>query len=46
MIEQVAEMQVSVGFLDPQVLMATLNHSSRASEAIKGAMENDYVVAA
>jgi hypothetical protein len=48
MMENAAEMQCSVGFLDPQVFTATVisHQPSTVTQAIKNAMKNDYVVGA
>jgi hypothetical protein len=48
MMQNAAEMQCSVAFLDPQVFTATVisHQSSTVTQAIKNAMKNDYVVGA
>ncbi|PVH34139.1 hypothetical protein PAHAL_8G154700 [Panicum hallii] len=48
MMQNAAEMQCSVGFLDPQVFTATVisHQPSTVTQAIKNAMKNDYVVGA
>ncbi|PVH37861.1 hypothetical protein PAHAL_5G392800 [Panicum hallii] len=48
MMQNAAEMQCSVAFLDPQVFTATVisHQPSTVTQAIKNAMKNDYVVGA
>ena len=46
--DKAAEMKISVGFLDPQVLTTTKIHkeSNLVIQALRNAMTNDYVVGA
>ena len=48
MIDKAAEMQISVGFLDPGFITFTniSQHSGLGTKAISNAMNNDYVVGA
>ena len=48
MMDKVAEMQISVGFLDPDIFTSTniSQHSGLVIKAIANAMNNDYVVGA
>jgi hypothetical protein len=48
MLDKVAEMRISVGFLDPGLITSTniSQHSSLVTKAIANAMNNDYVVGA
>jgi hypothetical protein len=48
MMDKVAEMQIIVGFLDPDLFTSTNNfqHSQQVGKAISNAMNNDYVVGA
>ena len=47
MMDKAAEMQISVGFLDPDLFTSTniSQHSRLVTKAISNAMNNDYVVA-
>ena len=46
MMDKAAEMQISVGFLDPDLFTSTniSQHSRLVTKAISNAMNNDYVV--
>jgi hypothetical protein len=46
MMDKAAEMQISVGFLDPDLFTSTniSQHSRFVAKAISNAMNNDYVV--
>jgi hypothetical protein len=48
MMDKAAEMQISVGFLDPDLFTLTniSQHSQQVGKAISHAMNNDYVVGA
>jgi hypothetical protein len=48
MMDKAAEMQISVGFLDPDIFTSTniCQHSGLVIKAIANAMNNDYVVGA
>jgi hypothetical protein len=48
MMDKVAEMQISVGFLDPDLFTSTniFQHFQQVGKAISNAMNNDYVVGA
>ena len=48
MMDKAAEMQISVGFLDPDLFTSTniSQHSGLVTKAIANAMNNDYVVGA
>jgi hypothetical protein len=48
MMDKAAEMQISVGFLDPDLFTSTniSQHSRQVGKAIPNAMNNDYVVGA
>jgi hypothetical protein len=48
MMDKAAEMQISVGFLDPELFTSTniSQHSHQFGKAISNAMNNDYVVGA
>jgi hypothetical protein len=48
MMEKAAEMQISVGFLDPDIFTSTniSQRSHQVGKAITNAMNNDYVVGA
>jgi hypothetical protein len=48
MMDKAAEMQISVGFLDPGLFTSTniSQHSHQVGKAISNAMNNDYVVGA
>jgi hypothetical protein len=48
MMEMAAEMQISVGFLDPDLFTSRniSQHSQQVGKAISNAMNNDYVVGA
>ena len=48
MMDKAAEMQISVGFLDPDFITSTniSQHSGLVTKAISNAMNNDYVVGA
>jgi hypothetical protein len=46
--DKAVEMQISVGFLDPDLFTSTTisQHSRQVGKAISNAMNNDYVVGA
>jgi hypothetical protein len=48
MMDKAAEMQINVGFLDPDLFTSTniSQHSRLVGKAISNAMNNDYVVGA
>jgi hypothetical protein len=48
MMDKAAEMQISVGFLDPDLFTSTniSQHSQQVGKAISNAMKNDYMVGA
>jgi hypothetical protein len=48
MMDKAAEMQISVGFLDPDLFTSTniSQHSCLVGKAISNVMNNDYVVGA
>jgi hypothetical protein len=48
MVDKAAEMQISVGFLDPDLFTSTniSQHSEQVGKKISNAMNNDYVVCA
>jgi hypothetical protein len=48
MMDKAVEMQISVGFLDPDLFTSTniSQHSNQVGKAISNAMNNDYVVGA
>jgi hypothetical protein len=48
MMDKAMEMQISVGFLDPDLFTSTniSQHSNQVGKAISNAMNNDYVVGA
>jgi hypothetical protein len=48
MLDKAAEMQISVGFLDPDLFTSTniSQRSHQVGKAISNAMNNDYVVGA
>jgi hypothetical protein len=48
MMDKVAEMQISVGFYDPDLFTSTniSQHSRQVGKAISNAMNNDYVLGA
>jgi hypothetical protein len=48
MMDKATEMQISVGFLDPDLFTSTniSQHFQQVSKAISNAMNNDYVVRA
>jgi hypothetical protein len=47
MMDKAAEMQISVGFLDPDLFTSTnISQHSLLTKAISNAMNNDYVVGA
>jgi hypothetical protein len=48
MMDKVAEMQISVGFLDPDLFTSTniFQHSRLVTKAISNAMNNVYMVGA
>jgi hypothetical protein len=48
MMDKAAEMQISVGFLDPDLFTSTniSQHSHQVDKAISNAMNNDYMMGA
>jgi hypothetical protein len=48
MMDKIAEMQISVGFLDPDLFTSTniSLHSHQVGKAISNSMNNDYMVGA